>query len=128
MIYSIFVLVIALTLGLGGSDTTSGEVSQKEVTAVFVRETDHIDYLTIADEHGRMQERARVFAIFTHPAMRHSCTPYAPLPDGFWYNGGNLLSFCYDYSYANPFLDLRPDHVFRCLYFRSRFGTVTKNH
>ena len=55
MMYSIFALVIALTLGLWGSDTTSGEVSSKEVTAVFVRESDHINYLTIADEYGRLQ-------------------------------------------------------------------------
>jgi hypothetical protein len=33
-------------------DTITGEVSQKEVTAVFVRESDHINYLTIVDEQG----------------------------------------------------------------------------
>ena len=36
-------------------DTITGEVTQKEVTAVFVRESDHINYLTIADEYGRIQ-------------------------------------------------------------------------
>ena len=36
-------------------DTITGTVEQKEVTAVFVRESDHIDYLTIADEYGTMQ-------------------------------------------------------------------------
>jgi len=36
-------------------DTLTGEVSQKEVTAVFVRETNAINYLTIADENGNTQ-------------------------------------------------------------------------
>jgi len=36
-------------------DTITGEVSQKEVTAVFVRESDHINYLTIEDENGNIQ-------------------------------------------------------------------------
>jgi hypothetical protein len=36
-------------------DTITGEVTQKEVTAVFVRESDHINYLTILDEQGREQ-------------------------------------------------------------------------
>ena len=33
-------------------DTITGVVTQKEVTAVFVRESDHINYLTIVDEYG----------------------------------------------------------------------------
>ena len=36
-------------------DTITGEVTQKEVTAVFVRESDHINYLTIVDEHDNVQ-------------------------------------------------------------------------
>ena len=36
-------------------NTITGEVSQKEVTAVFVREVDHINYLTIIDEYGNEQ-------------------------------------------------------------------------
>ena len=36
-------------------DTITGEVSLKEVTDVIVRETDHINYLTIEDEHGNEQ-------------------------------------------------------------------------
>jgi len=36
-------------------DTITGEISQKEVAAVFVRESDHINYLTIVDEQGREQ-------------------------------------------------------------------------
>ena len=36
-------------------DTLTGTVEQKEVTAVFVRESDHINYLTILDEQGREQ-------------------------------------------------------------------------
>ena len=36
-------------------DTLTGETELKEVTAVFVRETDHINYLTIADENGNVQ-------------------------------------------------------------------------
>ena len=36
-------------------DTLTGEVSQKEVTATFVRESDHINYLTIVDENGNEQ-------------------------------------------------------------------------
>lgn len=36
-------------------DTITGVVEQKEVTAVFVRESDHINYLTIIDEQGREQ-------------------------------------------------------------------------
>jgi len=36
-------------------DTLTGEVSYKEVTATFVRESDHINYLTIVDENGNVQ-------------------------------------------------------------------------
>ena len=36
-------------------DTATGEVSQKEVTATFVRESDHINYLTIVVENGNEQ-------------------------------------------------------------------------
>jgi hypothetical protein len=36
-------------------DTLTGEVTQKEVTATFVRESDHINYLTILDENGNVQ-------------------------------------------------------------------------
>jgi len=36
-------------------DTLTGEVSYKEVTATFIRESDHINYLTITDEHGNEQ-------------------------------------------------------------------------
>jgi hypothetical protein len=36
-------------------DTITGEVSQKEVTATFVRESHHLNYLTIVDEDGREQ-------------------------------------------------------------------------
>jgi hypothetical protein len=36
-------------------DTVTGTVEQKEVTAVFVRKSDHLNYLTIADEHGNIQ-------------------------------------------------------------------------
>jgi len=36
-------------------DTITGTVEQKEVTAVFVRESDHINYLTIVDEHNNVQ-------------------------------------------------------------------------
>jgi len=33
----------------------TGEVSLREVTATFVREVDHINYLTIEDENGNIQ-------------------------------------------------------------------------
>ncbi|GHT34938.1 hypothetical protein FACS189427_03200 [Planctomycetales bacterium] len=36
-------------------DTITGEVSQREVTATFVRESDHLDYLTIVDADGNEQ-------------------------------------------------------------------------
>jgi hypothetical protein len=36
-------------------DTITGEVSQKEVTATFIRESDHLDYLTIVDASGNEQ-------------------------------------------------------------------------
>jgi len=36
-------------------DTITGTVELKEVTAVFVREADHINYLTIEDENGNIQ-------------------------------------------------------------------------
>jgi hypothetical protein len=36
-------------------DTITGEVSQKEVTATFVRESDHLNYLAIVDENGNEQ-------------------------------------------------------------------------
>jgi len=36
-------------------DTITGEVSLKEVTDVFVRQSDHINYLTIEDEEGNIQ-------------------------------------------------------------------------
>ena len=36
-------------------DMLTGEVSQKEVTAVFERTIDHINYLTIEDEYGNEQ-------------------------------------------------------------------------
>jgi hypothetical protein len=36
-------------------DTITGEVSQKEVTDVIVREADHINYLTIVDESENVQ-------------------------------------------------------------------------
>ena len=36
-------------------DTITGTTEQKAVTAVFVRESDHINYLTIIDEYGREQ-------------------------------------------------------------------------
>ncbi|GHT12370.1 hypothetical protein FACS1894170_07120 [Planctomycetales bacterium] len=36
-------------------DTLTGEVSQKEVTDTFVRESDHLNYLTIVDENGNEQ-------------------------------------------------------------------------
>jgi hypothetical protein len=36
-------------------DTITGEVSQKEVTDVFVRTSNHINYLTIIDENGNEQ-------------------------------------------------------------------------
>ncbi|GHT15617.1 hypothetical protein FACS1894170_13150 [Planctomycetales bacterium] len=36
-------------------DTLTCEVSQKEVTATFVRESDHLNYLTIVDENGSEQ-------------------------------------------------------------------------
>jgi len=36
-------------------DTATGEVSQKEVTDTFVRESDHINRLTIVDENGNEQ-------------------------------------------------------------------------
>ena len=55
-------LLIALTrsclarlAGGNGGGTTCGEVSQKEVTEVFVREIDHINYLTIIDENDNVQ-------------------------------------------------------------------------
>ena len=56
-IYSIFILVLVLFIGFVGDgvysyDTLTGTVEQKEVTAVFVRESDHINYLTILDEQG----------------------------------------------------------------------------
>ncbi|GHT14305.1 hypothetical protein FACS1894170_11200 [Planctomycetales bacterium] len=36
-------------------DTLTGEVSQREVTTTFVRESDHLNYLTIVDENGNEQ-------------------------------------------------------------------------
>ena len=36
-------------------DTITGTVEQKEVTAIFVRESDHINYLTIVDEFDNVQ-------------------------------------------------------------------------
>ena len=59
-ICSIIVSVLAIFVGIIGDivysyDTITGEVTQKEVTAVFVRESDHINYLTILDEQGREQ-------------------------------------------------------------------------
>jgi hypothetical protein len=36
-------------------NTLTGEVEQKEVTAVMVRQSDHINYLTIEDENGNVQ-------------------------------------------------------------------------
>ena len=36
-------------------DTLTGEVTSKEVTTVFVRESDHINYLTFIDENGNEQ-------------------------------------------------------------------------
>jgi len=35
--------------------TLTGDVSQKAVTDVFVREADHINYLTIIDSYGNEQ-------------------------------------------------------------------------
>ncbi|GHT11321.1 hypothetical protein FACS1894170_04720 [Planctomycetales bacterium] len=36
-------------------DTLTGEVSQREVTTTFVRESDHLNYLIIVDENGNEQ-------------------------------------------------------------------------
>ena len=36
-------------------DTLTGEVGLREVTATFSNTSDHINYLTIVDEHGREQ-------------------------------------------------------------------------
>ena len=58
---SILALIIAFVLCIGtsvanatdGASTNTTEL--KEVTAVFVRESDHINYLTFADEFGNEQ-------------------------------------------------------------------------
>ena len=59
-VFSIVILVLAFFVGFVGDlvysyDTITGTVEQKEVTAVFVRESDHINYLTILDDQGREQ-------------------------------------------------------------------------
>jgi hypothetical protein len=45
-------------------DTLTGEVSQKEVTATFVRESNHLRYLTAVDENGYEQN---IETIDEHP-------------------------------------------------------------
>jgi len=59
-VFNIVISVLVLFIGFVGDlvysyDTITGEVSQQEVTAVFVLESDHINYLTILDEQGREQ-------------------------------------------------------------------------
>ena len=45
-------------------NSQTGEMELKEVTAVFVREIDHINYLTVIDESGEEQVLA---ATDSHP-------------------------------------------------------------
>ena len=42
-------------IGGGGSYPLTGETELKEVTATFALESDHINYITIEDEHGNTQ-------------------------------------------------------------------------
>ena len=68
----------------------TGEVSQKEVTAVFVRETDHINYLTIEDEEGNLQTLevtdAHPFWVVTdEPDLERAASDYS---DGLYH--GNM--------------------------------------
>ncbi len=65
-------------------DTSTGEVSQQQVTATFVRETDHLNYLTVVDEHGNEQ------AIETTDGHPFWVVTDEQTHDGHWVEAKNL--------------------------------------
>jgi hypothetical protein len=85
-------------------DTITGEVSQKEVTAVFVREVNHINYLTIVDEHGNEQviettDSHPFWVVTDEPDLERAAREYAdgmyhenidPGLNGFWVEAKDL--------------------------------------
>ena len=108
MKFKIFALIIAITLGFWSTDTITGETELREVTATFALESDHINYLTIVDEHGNVQV---LETTDTHPFWVVTDTPdleraarslvdengvwlyhanIAPTENGFWVEAKDL--------------------------------------
>ena len=87
-------------------DTITGEVTQKEVTAVFVRESDHINYLTIIDEHGNIHvlettDGHPFWVVTDEPDLSRAASDYsdglyhgnlAPDLNGYWVEAKDLRS------------------------------------
>jgi hypothetical protein len=85
-------------------DTLTGEVTQKQVTATFVRQSNHINYLTIEDEHGNIQvlevtDGHPFWGVTDEPDMERSASGYSdgmyhgnlsPTENGFWVEAKDL--------------------------------------
>ena len=85
-------------------DTIAGEVSQKEVTATFVRESDRINYLTIVDENGNVQvlettDGHPFWVVTDTPDLERAASGYSdglyhenvgPTEHGFWVEAKDL--------------------------------------
>jgi len=86
-------------------DTITGVVEQKEVTAIFVREVTHINYLTVEDEFGNVQilevtDVHPFWVITDEPDLERAAREYAdgawhyniaPTENGFWVEAKDLL-------------------------------------
>jgi hypothetical protein len=85
-------------------DTLTGMTELKAVTAIFVREVDHINYLTIADEHGNIQtlevtDGHPFWVVTDDPDLSRAASGYAdgmyhgnlaPTENGFWVEAKDL--------------------------------------
>jgi len=95
-------------------DTATGEVSQREVTSTLAKTSDHINYLTIVDEHGVEQviETTDVhpfWVVTNSPDLERAARDYA-FENGVWMYHENVTPT--QHGYWVEAKDLRVGDVF----------------